>query len=90
MSEGAKTSAVSEVQNWIEHTLTDQLFKIIDELNFAYSIALQEKNQTRADLHPSKTVPLDFVKAITHILLLDTDCKEVVSVMRRLVLTQVG
>ncbi len=79
--EQAKANAYSQLKEWIDGPLTDNLLKIIDDLN-----SLSLETHSRSD----KSISLSFVKAITYIMSLEKErvIKESVAAMKRLLLVQ--
>lgn len=95
--ESIQQQSIQQTGHWIETNLTNKLLTIIDELQIAYSLhSTHHTNQSldaeRIDITTTtkaKSMALEFVKASTHILLLDSSLRSFVTALRRLLLAQV-
>lgn len=77
-------SVLSHFTRWIERDFTSKMLEIIDDLNLSYTASKHSSNSVVIQ----KTLALDFVKGITHIMLLDDAQRETVATARRLLLAQ--
>lgn len=83
--EEAANQAETHVQHWIERDFTSKMLQIIDDLQLSY---ISAKHAGRATSDKEKHLALEFVKMVTHLLLLDTRHRDTVSTARRLLLAQ--